>query len=187
MSGPSAENWRNKLVLRGHHNNVVDLGWSADDSRLATASIDNSVMVWDAATGALIRRLELHTSFVKGVAWDPVGTYLASQSEDKSVAIWRVDDWSVVATVRGPYSQMVSATFANRLSWSPDGQLLLTGNSYQGATHAAVVIQREKWGSGRDHLLISGHQGEPFGCGWGLGGALGHGGGHVDRPVRSPH
>eukprot|EP00887_Chlorella_sp_A99_P002134 scaffold21.g2134.t1 len=159
VDSPSAENWRTKLVLRGHANNVVDLDWSADDSRLATASIDNSVLVWEAASGAQLRRLDLHTSFVKGVAWDPVGTYLASQSEDKSVVIWRCDDWSVVATVRGPWSQMVSATFANRLSWSADGRHLLTGNSYQGATHAAVVLEREKWEDEDEHLLISGHAG----------------------------
>lgn len=34
-----------------------------------------------------LRRLDLHTSFVKGVAWDPVGTYLASLSEDKSLVV----------------------------------------------------------------------------------------------------
>ena len=71
--GTNLENWRLKLVLRGHSNNVVDLGWSPDDSRLATASIDN------AASGQRLKTLDYHTSFVKGLAWDPVGTYLATQ------------------------------------------------------------------------------------------------------------
>lgn len=78
-SGASLENWRTRQVLRGHGNNVVDLAWSPDDARLASASIDNAVCIWDPASGALLKRLDFHTSFVKGLAWDPVGTYLATQ------------------------------------------------------------------------------------------------------------
>ena len=44
--------------------------------------------------------------------------------------IWRCDDWSVVAQIDAPYTKYISATFANRMSWSPDGSFLLTGNSY---------------------------------------------------------
>jgi hypothetical protein len=77
--GANIENWRTKLVLRGHSNNVVDLGWSPDDSKLASASIDNAVCIWDTATGHRLKTLDFHTSFVKGLAWDPVGTYLATQ------------------------------------------------------------------------------------------------------------
>jgi hypothetical protein len=77
--GASVENWRTRLVLRGHANNVVDLGWSPDDSRLASASLDNAVCIWDASSGQRLHTLDYHTSFVKGLAWDPVGTYLATQ------------------------------------------------------------------------------------------------------------
>ena len=28
-----------------------------------------------------------------GVTWDPVGVYLATASDDKSVIIWRTNDW----------------------------------------------------------------------------------------------
>ena len=31
------------------------------------------------------RRLSQHSSWVKGLAWDPMGTYLASAAEDKTV------------------------------------------------------------------------------------------------------
>lgn len=34
------------------------------------------------------------------------------------------------------------------------------GNSYQGSTHAAVVLQRGRWNEEKEHLLVSGHQGE---------------------------
>ena len=34
---PNVENWRQVQVLRGHTNNVVDLAWSPDGTRLASA------------------------------------------------------------------------------------------------------------------------------------------------------
>ena len=77
--GANVENWRTRAVLRGHSNNVVDLGWSPDDSLLASASLDNAVCIWDVASGQRLHTLDYHTSFVKGLAWDPVGTYLATQ------------------------------------------------------------------------------------------------------------
>jgi len=153
------ENWRTRHILRGHSSHIVDLGWSHDDTRIATASLDSTVGIWDAASGSRLATLRAHTSFVKGVAWDPVGTYLATMSEDRSVAVWRTDDWSLVATISAPFERMVTATFACRLSWSPDGRFLLAGNSFQGATHAAVAVPRESWDKPEDYLLVSGHGG----------------------------
>ena len=43
--------------------------------------------MWNTESGTLVHRLT-HRSFVKGLAWDPLGAYLASQSDDKSVSIW---------------------------------------------------------------------------------------------------
>lgn len=37
------------------------------------------IVIWDGTTGAKVKQLEGHSSYVKGLAWDPVGTYLASQ------------------------------------------------------------------------------------------------------------
>lgn len=155
----SVENWRLRTILRGHGTNIVDLNWSPDGSLIATASLDTNVIIWDAATGKQVKTITYHKSFVKGVAWDPVGTYLATQAEDKSVVVWKRDDWSMAGEITSPFGSMVTTTFAMRLSWSPDGQYLMAGNSYQGATHAAVAVPREKWTEKKDYLLICGHKG----------------------------
>ena len=34
-------------TLRGHTKDVMDVAWSPDDSMLASASLDNLVLVWD--------------------------------------------------------------------------------------------------------------------------------------------
>jgi len=155
----NVENWRTKFLMKGHSSNIVDLSWSPDGMYLATASLDNTVMVWETETGKPVKTITHHRSFVKGVAWDPVGTYLATQSEDESVAIWKRDDWSLAGRISSPFRSMVSTTFSMRLSWSPDGQYIMAGNSYQGSTHVAVAVSREKWDKKDDYLLICGHRG----------------------------
>jgi protein HIRA/HIR1 len=97
-----------------------------------------------------------HTSFVKGVAWDPIGKFLATQADDKSCIIWRVDDWSIVSRITEPYQASMGATFSLRLCWSPDGKAVTTCNSYKKPVHCASVLERGDWGSKFDFV---GHKG----------------------------
>ena len=61
--------------------------------------------------------LDQHQGFVKGLTWDPVGKYLASQSDDKSVLIWRITDWEVEVEVTEPFVQSSGTTFFRRLRY----------------------------------------------------------------------
>jgi hypothetical protein len=75
------------------------------------------VIVWEAATGQRKAILEGHQNLVKGVAWDPVGKYLASQGDDRSLIIWRVEDWTRAARVTDAWKvskAFVSMTFSLR-------------------------------------------------------------------------
>lgn len=87
----------------------------------------------------------------------------ALQSDDRSVVVYRTSDWAVLARIDKPYRKMITSTFATRLSFSPDGQFLLTGNSYQSGNHAAVVVQRGQWEDATQLLFLAGHEGERLG------------------------
>lgn len=41
--GPSVENWKHVMSLRGHEENVLDVAWSPDDKFIASSSVDNQV------------------------------------------------------------------------------------------------------------------------------------------------
>ncbi len=58
--------------------------------QLASCSIDTTVVVWDTQRLAPLHTLRGHTSWVKGVAWDPAGTLLASQADDPSLIVWNL-------------------------------------------------------------------------------------------------
>lgn len=60
-----------------------------------------------------------HRGPVKGVAWDPVGRYLATQADDIGVRVWRTADWQPENKVSTPFTN-VRAVFLNS-----DGRYML--------------------------------------------------------------
>ena len=71
--------------------------------------------VVDLWTSERLRKIDQHQGFVKGVCWDPVGEFLATQSDDRSVKIWRTTDWSLEAVVTKPFEDSPGSTFFRRL------------------------------------------------------------------------
>ena len=57
--------------------------------------------------------LQGHSGLVKGVAWDPIGKYLASQSDDRTVRVWRTYDWKAETVVSEPFKEVLTSTYRN--------------------------------------------------------------------------
>ena len=122
-----------------------------------------------------IRKLDQHQGFVKGVCWDPVGEFLATQSDDRTVKIWKTTDWSLEAEVTKPFEDSPGSTFFRRLryathlsimvgisliyaaSWSPDGAHITASNATnnKGYVFIAAVITRNTWTS---EISLVGHE-----------------------------
>lgn len=149
---PDIENWKVAMTLRGHTADVVDLNWSPDDSALASASLDNTIHVWNMSNGICTAVLRGHASLVKGVAWDPIGSFIASQSDDKTVIIWRTSDWSLAHRTDGHWAKSLGSTFFRRLGWSPCGHFITTTHGFQKPRHSAPVLERGEWSATFDFL-----------------------------------
>jgi serine/threonine protein kinase/WD40 repeat protein len=75
--------------LKGHTNEIMDLAFSPNGRRLASASKDGTVRIWDFATGAEL--LQLTAEGVSGfsqVEWSPDGIQLASGTSVRELVIF---------------------------------------------------------------------------------------------------
>ncbi len=150
---PSHEQWGCSFMLRGHSGDVFDISWSQDHRYLASASVDNTIIVWNALKlPEQVATLTSHTGLVKGLAWDPVGKYLASQSDDKSVRVWRTADWKEETKVTDPFENCGGTTHVLRLSWSPDGRFIVSAHSLNNDGPTAHIIERNTWKTGMDFV-----------------------------------
>ena len=75
------------IELLGHTHHVISAAFSPDGTRIVSGSVDKSVRVWDASTGAQPKALNGHTDYVRSVAFSPDGTRIVSGSFDKSVRV----------------------------------------------------------------------------------------------------
>ncbi|XP_068087033.1 protein HIRA [Anabrus simplex] len=149
----NVETWRCSNTLRGHNGDVLDMAWSPHDAWLASCSVDNTVIVWNALKmPEMVAVLKGHSGLVKGVAWDPVGKYIASQSDDKTLRVWRTADWQQDSVIHEPFEECGGTTHVLRLSWSPDGQYLVSAHAMNGGGPTAQIVEREGWRQDKDFV-----------------------------------
>src|SRR2546421_5628576 len=103
------------FTYHGHFERVRAIAWSPDSQRLASAGSDQTVQVWEIATGDHLFTCRGHVDSVSAVAWSPEGKRLASASNDQTVQVWDANDGHNILTYTG------HSDWVNALAWSPDG------------------------------------------------------------------
>jgi WD40 repeat protein len=100
-------------TLEGRSDYVNSVAFSHDSMRLASASHNRTVRIWDASSGACLQTLEGHSSYVSSVAFSHDSMRLASASHDRTIRIWEASSGACLQTLEGHSSQVNSVAFSH--------------------------------------------------------------------------
>jgi GTPase SAR1 family protein len=110
-------------TLERHKNVVFSVAFDPEGRMLASGSHDNTVRLWEVASGKLLRTLKGHEDFVWSVAFGPAGWMLASGSRDNTVRLWEVASGKLLRTLKGHERTIYSVAF------DPAGRMLASGGN----------------------------------------------------------
>ncbi|EGD81764.1 Nle1 protein [Salpingoeca rosetta] len=144
--------------LKGHRKYVTWLSWEPMhtskhkvSTRLASASADGTVKIWDVSVGRCLMTLSQHTKAVKCVVWGGEGMiYTASQ--DTTIKAWRAHDGAMAWSMKG------HAHWVNCLSLSTDHALRTGAFNERGVIEGDITetsLKRYNEAKGQKELMVS--------------------------------
>ncbi len=107
-------------TLVGHTDSVNSVAYSPDGELLASGSSDQTVKLWDPASGTLLHTLTGHTDRVCSIGFSPDGTMIASSSLDTTIKLWNVSTGTLFRTFWGASNSVHGCCVA----FSPSGWTL---------------------------------------------------------------
>jgi hypothetical protein len=116
-----------------------------DGTRIVTGSADRTARVWDASTGAELRRLIGHGGSIWSVGVTPDGSRVVTGSSDSTTRVWDASNGAELLQLKDHRGNVYSVAV------TPDGSRIVTG----GADNTARVWET---GTGAELLQLKGHR-----------------------------
>jgi WD40 repeat protein len=113
----------NHFTYSGHSDYVSAVAWSPDGKRIASASGDHTVQVWDAVGGGHVLTFRGHSSDVACLSWSADGKYIVSGSIDGKILVWDATSGNRIYMYEG-HSDAVFG-----VAWSPDGKRIASASN----------------------------------------------------------
>lgn len=107
-------------AVPGYISDVNSVDFSSDGALLASGGNDGVAIIWDVASGAMLRRIEAHKQPIDHLAFVPGRATLVTTGSHQPIALWDVESGARIAEF-GDHDEV------RALAVSPDGTLIATG------------------------------------------------------------
>lgn len=108
--------WKLLGVLRGHDDVVFSVSFSPDGKKLASASFDHTLSLWDVEQLKRIQSYKAHSDFIYAVAFSASATHVFSASKDRTVQMIDLATGKSTFTFSGMEQDVMAVAV------SPDGK-----------------------------------------------------------------
>ena len=88
-------------ALEGHTGPVHTVAFSANGKLVLSGSNDNTLKLWDSASGKLIKSLRGHGGWVDSAVFSPDGHSVLSGSHDNGIKLWSITGYEEVRVLQG--------------------------------------------------------------------------------------
>lgn len=134
----TAESRSTIISLRAQTDQIYDVAWSPDSTRVATTSAnDFFVNVWNVPYQQKVLEPLRHSHGITSIAWEPNGARIATGSADETVKLWDAGTGQEEVTLRGQFERMTS------LTWGADGRLAAGGGD--GSVRIWDSVHDQEW------------------------------------------
>src|ERR1043166_1544333 len=108
-------------ALTAHTGEIFALAFSPDNRWLASGAGDNTIRLWEPATGREMRLLRGHLGAIRALVFAPDNKILASAASDATIRTWDVTTGQELKALPSRFGTPRAVAF------SPEGQLVATG------------------------------------------------------------
>lgn len=138
-------------TLEGHGDSVRGCAFSSDGARIASASYDRTLKVWDARTGELERTIEAHGGAAFGCAFSPDSDHIASASYDRTLKVWNARTGELERRIEAHCGAVLGCAF------NSDGGRIVSASSDR-------TLKVWNTHTGEPEFTLEGHGGSVSGC-----------------------